>query len=218
MTDVITLEDGEVLDIAAYPLPDGIEDQTFNRELMARAMDVSVVTITKWIDEGMPVLQRGGNGQSYEFLFSQCYAWRLWREGRDAASRQAKLSNANQMAMLFLGQEDTADRPNLTPKEVREWSEAELIRNKAAEQRGELVRTAHVTRVLDNVLSGARNAIANAPDWLEQEFSLGPHQVEKSQTYFDGLLDEMRHQIIAAGFKAAPVLPLAPRAQSQTAD
>lgn len=210
MQHTITLESGEVLDLASYPLPDGIEDCTFNREQLAKAMNVSTVTITKWIDQGMPVHQRGGNGQPYEFLFSHCYAWRRWREDQDANTRKIKDDRAAQIAMMFLGDDEEADDVSrtLTAKEVREWSEAELARNRAAEQRGELVRRAQMQDVLDNILVSFRTAVMNLPDWLEQEFSLSPKQVDKAQVFCDGILDETRRQIREAEFEPADVVDL----------
>ncbi|UWQ77617.1 terminase small subunit [Leisingera sp. S132] len=208
MSELLTLESGQVIDLSLYPLPEGIEDETFNREQLARAMAVSVVTITKWIDAGMPVLSMGGNGTSYEFLFSHCYAWRKWREAGEAQERKAKLDSAAQKAMLFINDAEEDDRPALSPKEVREWSEAELIRNKAAEQRGELVRRAQVESVLDHVLISFRNAMMNLPDWLEQEFGLSPLQVDKAQSFCDGILEDTRHNIREAGFSPADVVRL----------
>lgn len=208
MSNTIKLDTGEVLDLDAYPLPDGIADDVFNRELLARAMSVSTVTISKWIDLGMPVAQRGGNGQAYEFRLSECYAWRMWREGREADQRRAKESNANQMAMMFLNETEEPERAALSPKEVREWSEAELIRNKAAEQRGELVRAQQVQEVFDHILASFRNAVMNLPDWLEQEFSLSPHQVDKAQRFCDGILSETRRQVSDFGFEAADVVTM----------
>ncbi len=195
MSRLIKLENGEVLDLDEYPLPDSVEDETFNLELMAKAMGTSTVTISRWIDLGMPVQQRGGNGQSYELRFSHCYAWRKWRDRAESEAQKTLEESARQKAMLFLNEGDASDRPHLSPKDIREWSEAELIRNKAALQRGELVRASHVTEVFDLVLSTARNALVTAPDWLEQEFSLSPTQVEKAQAYFDGVLAEMRHKM-----------------------
>lgn len=215
MSQVIELDSGEELDLSLYPLPDGIEDETFNRDQLARAMAVSVVTITKWVDAGMPVASRGGNGQSYQFLFSHCYAWRMWREAGEAMERQAKLDSASQKAMLFINDAEEEDRPALSPKEVREWSEAELIRNKAAEQRGDLVRRAHVEGMLDQVMVSFRNAIMNLPDWLEQEFGLSPHQVDKAQTFCDGILDDARHTIRQGSFQTAEVQRMPARQEQE---
>lgn len=206
MSNLITLDSGEVLDLSAYPLPEGEEDETFNLEFMAKAMDTTTVTLSRWIDQGMPVKQRGGNGQSYELVFSHCYAWRKWRERSDTDARLAVEKKAEQKALLFLNESAPADGPRMTAKEVREWSEAELIRNKAAIQRGELVRVHMVVEMLEHVMVTVRNSINSAPDWLEQEFSLSPTQVAKSETYFDGILEEMRHQMVARDVAPADVI------------
>lgn len=208
MTETITLMDGEVLDLSLYPLPEGIEDDVFNVDLMAKAMGVSTVTLGKWIDQGMPVQKQGGNGQSYELKFSQCFAWRKWKENQDRSAKRSMERRAEQKAMLFLGDDSAAPASTLSAKEIREWSEAELLRNKLAEQKGQLVRVAPVQDLLDGLMVTLCNGLANAPDYLEQEFSLSPPQVVKAQVYFDNLLAEINKQISDGNFQAASVVPL----------
>lgn len=217
MSDLITLESGDVLDLSAYPLPDGEEDRTFNIELMSVAMGRSTKTIRDWIAIGMPVKQRGGNGQSYELVFSQCYAWRKWRDQSEEAYQKSLKKDAEQKALLFLNEAAPAGGPRMTAKEVREWSEAELIRNKAAMQRGELVRVHLVVDMLEHLLVTVRNSVNSAPDWLEQEFSLNPTQVAKSETYFDGILEEMRHQIVVREIVPADLIALPDHAKMDAA-
>ncbi len=211
VSNVITLDSGEQLDLAAYPLPEGVDDEVFNIELMAQAMNTSTNTISKWISSGMPVVQQGGNGRSYELSFHQCYAWRNWKDAGEAAEVRQKQKNAAQKAMLFRG-EDEFDQGSVTAglsaKEVREWSLAELDRNRAAMARGELVRTADVQRMLEGLLISARNALVNAPDYLEQEFGLNARQVDKAEDYFDGIIDEMRRQIEGGGYQPGEVVSL----------
>lgn len=212
MSELITLDGGEVLDLSAYPLPEGVKDEILNLEDLAESMRTSTNTIRKWISQGMPVKQNGSNGQAYELQFSHCYAWRLWIDEKAAASRRALSARNSERAQLFLGIDDPAQSAGMTPKEVREWSEAELIRNKAALQRGELVRAFQVQEVFDGLLVATRNVITSAPDYLEQEFSLTPAQVVKAEEYFDALLSELRKQIAAAGFVPAAVVSLQDRA------
>lgn len=212
MTGLITLESGEVIDLSRYPLPDGIEDEVYNIQLMAKAMNTSTVTVNKWIDAGMPVESRGGNGRSYELRFSHCYAWRKWREGKDDAAAKAKANSAAQKALLFVGEEeDGSAESTLSAKEVREWSEAVLIRDKAALQRGDLLKRSDVQQVMENLLGTVRRTITNMPDWLEQEFSLSPRQADKAQTYADGLLDELRLQLERQGYQTADVIDFGDR-------
>ena len=211
MSNVITLDSGEELDLAEYPLPEGVDEEVFNIELMAQAMNTSTNTISKWISSGMPVVQQGGNGRSYELSFHQCWAWRKWKDASDAAEAQTKQKNAAQKALLFRGEDgldEGSPTAGLSAKEVREWSEAELIRNKAAVARGELVRTSDVQLMLEGLLVSARNALVNAPDYLEQEFGLNARQVDKAEDYFDGVMDEMRRQIEDGGYNPGEVVSL----------
>lgn len=210
MADTVKLESGEVLDLSAYPLPDGVEDMVVSQKLIAKGLNVSVVTIAKYIDDGMPVKKAGGNGVEYEFQLSHCYAWKLWRKAEAEARDKLESDNAAQLALTFLGGDDEVDasRAALSPKQMREYSEAELVRNKAAEQRGELVRVRDVQMAVEDVLSVFRGALTGLPDWMESEFSLSPSQVEKAETYCDGVLVQCRHRIADGGLNDGEVVPL----------
>jgi hypothetical protein len=134
----------------------------------------------------------------------------MWREQREISEAAAKANSASQKAMLFVGEgEENSPEATMSAKEIREWSEAVLIRDKAAQQRGDQVKRSDVVEMLDHLLGTVRNTVMNAPDWLEQEFSLSPRQAEKAQDYFDGLLDEMRLQLERRGYQAAQVVSIA---------
>ena len=208
MPDLLTLSTGEVLDVAAYPLPEGMDDETYNREDLADVMKVSTPTINDWVRKGMPVSEIGSNGRSYEFVFSQCYAWRMWRAEQDARDREEKAKRKSEHSSLFLNLEEDEQPATLTAREVREWSEAELVRNKAAEQRKELLAREPVQAVMDTVMVSFRNALLGVPDFLEQEFGLSPRDVAKTQDYCDSILDETRRQITEAGLESGAVVEL----------
>ncbi|WP_428516294.1 hypothetical protein [Roseovarius sp.] len=211
MANIITLENGEEIDVDAFPLPEGVSDELFNMTQIAKAMNTSTVTITRWIDQGFPIHQKGGNGQAYEFRLSHCYAWRMWREQSDAADRARKDELAGQLAMQFLGGEEEAGhlKTQLSPKEMKAHLEVEMVRNQAALQREELVKKAHVERVLEGVLITFRQAMTNLPDYMEQEFSLSPIQVEKAEKYCDSLLHDIRLQMSEARFAVGEVVSVA---------
>jgi len=190
----IELDNGETLSVDAYPLPDGIEDTVLNRSLLAQAMAVSEPTISKWVSAGMPVLSRGGNGTSYEFQLSHCYAWRMWQKECNDRARRRAADVAQQMAMTFLNDAE-ADEISMTPQDVRAWAEAELVRARAEEQRGDLVRRHRVERLLQSMISITRDALVGYGDFLEAELGLAPREVEIAQTRADQLLTELRLEI-----------------------
>lgn len=216
MSDLITLEGGEVLDLSEYPLPDDVADTLMNKAELAKAMNVALPTLDKWITQRMPVHDRGGNGRSYAFQLSHCYAWRMNRAEGEAAKRARNNEIADQLAMHFLGIADDDDKePMMSARDMRDWAETEIKRNQAAEQRGDLVRTRAVERLLEDLLVAVRRGITGLPDWVEQEFSLSPTQVEKAQNYCDGLLDEMRNQIERTGFGSGQVVEIEGAAEPQ---
>ncbi|MBK5924772.1 hypothetical protein CCR90_13540 [Rhodovulum sulfidophilum] len=96
-----------------YPLPEGVEDTAMNRAQIARALDVSDNTISKWIAQGMPVLEEGGNGREYAFSPADCYAWRRHRDAEARAAKAAADRSASQLAMAFrnLDEEDANASP-----------------------------------------------------------------------------------------------------------
>lgn len=208
--DAITLGDGTVLVVADYPLPDGVDDAVLNRGQLAKAMRVSENTITNWVGDGLPVQAQGSNGQAYEFQMSHCYAWRM-RRSADEKTRQAKGdAAAQQMALTFLNQtESIDDEPFLTAKQIKEWAEAEYQRNRAAEQRGDLVRADGVRRVMEQLVVDFCGAINVLPDFAEQEFGLSPAQAARFQVRCDGVIEEAALTIQRNGLASGAVVSMA---------
>ncbi len=178
-----------------YPLPAGQPDETVNRGQCATALGVSEPMITRYLDQGLPVLERGGNGQAYEFRLSEVFAWKMWRDAESQAVRQRADNAAQQMALLFLNDQDGPAQNAMSPKEIREWSEAEMIRNRAAEQRGELVRRNRVEALFEEVLAEFRQQIVTLVDFAEMEFALTAPQVDKLQRRCDSTLEQARIQL-----------------------
>lgn len=210
---LITLADGGVLDVSAWPLPDEVEDGVLNRAQLARAFNVSENTITKWTGQGMPVLSEGQNGVAYEFQLSHCYAWRM---ERDAKAREAKTRGdqlAAQAALAFRNlDEDQAEREaELTADDLRKWSEAEYHRNRVAEQRGDLVRADAMRQLLETILVAFGNALDTMPDFAELNFGLTSDQVAQMQDRCDSVRMEVRDTIERALMRPAAVLPFGQR-------
>lgn len=194
MSVQITLADGGVLDVGAWPLPQGVEDGIVNRAQLSIAFSVSENTITKWIQIGMPVLSAGQNGVSYEFKLSHCWAWKQSRDDEARAAKRRGDQLAAQAAMAFrnLDADAAEDEADLTAGDVRAWSEAEYARNRVAEQRGDLVRADRVQVVLEDLLVGFRTAITTLPDWAEVELGLDAPAVAHLQTRCDEILKDAR--------------------------
>lgn len=179
-----------------FPLPVGVEDVVVNRTELAKGLNVSENTLTKWLARGMPCLQEGGNGRDYQFQLSECFAWRMAVQEQDRAAKARAEAAANQLAMHFANDDDTPEEEaRLTPREIKEQSEAHIIRMKAAEMRGELVRVEAVRRVFERMLDRVRRNMITLPDFCEREFGLSPDQVQALERRAYTVMTDMRRDI-----------------------
>lgn len=213
MPDLVTLADGEVLDVSAWPLPDGTEDGVLNRTQLARAFNVTENTITKWMGQGMPVLTEGQNGVAYEFRLSHCYAWRQQRDDKARAAKARGDQIAAQAALAFRNLDDDQEEAEagLTADEIRKWSLAEYDRNRLAEQRGDLIRADRTRAVMEEVLVMVATSLETLPDYLEMKFGLSTEQVAQVVERTDELRDEIKGKIDALLSRPASVIPISGR-------
>ncbi|WP_339109258.1 DUF1441 family protein [Thioclava sp. GXIMD4216] len=211
MDTLVTLSDGSVLDVARFPLPEGLTDGVMNRAQLAVAFNVSENTVTKWVGQGMPVETAGQNGVSYEFQLSHCYAWRRAREqqSRESKARGDALAMQASLAFRNLDEEQEEEEGGLTAKQLREWSEAEYHRNRVAEQRGELVRAAKVSELLEDLIGVVATALGTMPDHLERDLGLGVEEVAKVEARCDQVVMKMRNMIELSIMGTAQVTQLA---------
>lgn len=200
-----------------FPLPPEVEDQVVNRTQLAKALNASEPTLSKWLAKGMPCIQEGGNGRDYEFQLSDCYAWRMAVLEEDRAAKARADAAAAQLAMQFANDEaiDEAEA-RLSPREVREQSEAQLIRMRAAEARGDLVRTERVRTVFEGMLERVRVTLITMPDFAEREFGLTPAQVEVLERRCFGAMTDLR-QMLEELITGGDVVELDRRAETRDA-
>ena len=212
MSEPLTLGDGSVLDVAAYPLPGGLVDDgtLLNRVQLARAFSVSENTITKWVSQGMPVMSEGQNGVSYEFRLSHCWAWRAARDEKARAAKAQGDQMAAQAALAFrnLDDDQAEAEAELTADDLKKWSEAEYHRNRVAEQRGDLVRADRVRAALEDIFVAVGAEMDTLPDFAEMQFGLSAAQVAQVQERCDQLRLEMRRKIEALLARGGSVIAL----------
>lgn len=194
MSSIFTLADGSVVDLSRFPLPEGVEDGVLNRAQLALAFNMSENTISKWVLQGMPVQAAGQNGVAYEFCLSHCWAWKQSRDEEAMAAKRRGDQLATQAALAFRNLDADEDEANshMTAAEVRAWAEAEYHRNRAAEQRGELMRTSRVQQAVEDLIVAFGTAMDTLPDWAELEFGLTPDQVQQLQDKADAIRQEAR--------------------------
>ena len=182
----------------------GGAEPLLNRAQLASCFNVSENTIDKWRVKGMPVEVEGGNGVAYGFLFSACRAWHEETREAEAAEKRAADEFVAQQRMDFLGVKKEDQKAGLSPAQMRELAQAELVWMQAAERRGALVQVDEIVDLLDTVFTELRAGLDNQPDWLEREFSLDGPDVERVVAYNDEVLRSIQAAIEAAALSEAP--------------
>jgi phage terminase Nu1 subunit (DNA packaging protein) len=182
----------------------GGDEPLLNRAQIAQIFNVSENTIDKWRSKGMPVEVEGGNGVAYGFLFSRCKAWFEETQARAAAEKQQADEFVAQQRMEFLGIKKDDQKAGLTPAQMRELAQAELLWMQAAERRRSLVQVDEIVELLDTVFSEVRAGLDGQPDWLEREFSLSGEDVERVVSYNDEVLRSIKSAIEAAALSERP--------------
>ncbi|MGA0617566.1 hypothetical protein [Paracoccus sp. KR1-242] len=215
MSELLTLSDGSVLDLARYPLPDGVEDDgtPLNRVQLAAAFRVSVNAVTDWVNKGMPVMSSGQNGVAYEFRLLHCWAWRQDRDDRTRATKLRADELASQAALAFrnLDEDQAEEEGHLSADELRKLSEAEYHRNRVAEQRGDLLRADRVRALTEDMLVAFGTAMDNLPDFAEMNFGLTATQVAQLEEYCDQVRGEAKRLIEERVSRAGSVVAISGR-------
>lgn len=190
----LTEKDVERL-VGEFPLPEGVEDVVMNREEMAEAMAVSINTISKWITQGMPVLQQGENGKAYELQLSQCWAWRqASRRADDIRSKAVKNAQAQlRLAIVGGAAGDTID--GLEPRQKKEIYEAQMMQEQFLSHRNSLMKRDDVRELLTDLLALTRDTLEAAPDRVERIEAMPPKSVQAFADLVEELIGELRMRI-----------------------
>ena len=125
-------------------------------------------------------------------------------EARAAAEKRAADDFVAQQRMAFLGIDKKDQKAGLSPAQMRELAQAELVWMQAAERRRSLVQVDEMVELLDLVFGEVRAGLDGLPDWLEREFSLSGEDVERVVAYNDGILRAIKIAIEAAALRERP--------------
>lgn len=199
-----TVEDwpGLVDWLAAHPLPEG-KDMDVNLTELSTVFGVSTNTVKSWLTqtEGrMPYVAKGSNGREYVLRLSWCFAWRQNQEAQ-------KQSRANDLAklqgQLFGVESDNTDQ-GLTPKQVREVSEARIKHAEAQKLLGRLTEIEGVYGLFDRVFVMFRDSAMGMSDRLERELGLTPPQARQVDRAMDEMLtaltDGLKEEVIGRDY------------------
>ncbi len=99
---------------------------------------------------------RGGNGVPYGFLFSACKAWFDETQARTAAEKKVADEFVAQQCLTFVGVDKKDEKAGLSPAQMRELAQAELVWMQAAKQRPALVQVDEMVDLLETIFTKVR--------------------------------------------------------------
>ncbi|MBB2841287.1 UNVERIFIED_ORG: phage terminase Nu1 subunit (DNA packaging protein) [Rhizobium etli] len=178
-----------------YSLPEGVEDCVMSREELAETLQVSLNTVSAWLSKGMPMLQEGGPGRSYELQLSACFAWRQAQKADDdLRSAQVKRAQAAMRLALVGGAAgDTIEA--LDPKTRREIMAAQIEQERFQRERNQLMRRDDVLEMMELVYGIIRDRMNAAPDLIERRNALEPKLVQELIDACDDIVSDVRGAI-----------------------
>lgn len=200
--------------VARHPLPKGVPDADMNQADMAAALQVTVNTLGKWVDDDtFPVAQRGGMGKPYILRLSHCWAWKQERDAQEAVRRAHNQNAIDKLNAHFLGLDLEDDGATLSAKDRRALADADFAHSRAAHMRRQLVRLDEVVELMEAVFSIVRNGIEGMPDRLERELGLKPEQVDLVDRVGSDILNSVVQKIEDAELEERNIADVQPSNQ-----
>ena len=194
MADEIT-DDLAVL-LERYPLPEGMNDEPMSLDEMAQFLNLSTTSMGQLVKEpSFPVIERGGHGRPYRLRPSHCWAWNKARLDADHDRQRAAARNIELAQATFLGLDVEDGGEVLSAADRRKLAEADIMHNKAAQMRRQLVPLGEVLGMLESTFAVIRNGCENLPDRLERELALKPEEVAAVARAVNDTLTEMARGI-----------------------
>lgn len=177
-----------------------------NGEELAEAVGTSTNTIREWrspneFEGGLPVKQQGGNGKPYVYDLDKCVDWVKRRrehfETVDAEKQQA-ISAAQEELELEGGSGDD-ETAGLSSRQRTEYYNAELARNKAALERGELIEADKVSAEFEETFQMTARFLQALPDNVERDIGLDPAAVEAMRQSIDAFQATLARELMRRG-------------------
>lgn len=168
-----------------------------SKEGIAQACDVSLPTVTKWLNDakiklaqdpdwtGCPVKIWGGNGKSFEIDLAKLNAWHQEIEtaAREEEARQQEAIAQNQSSLDLEG--GNVEGEAALPLKIRkQGAETVLAEHKAQTERGQLTRSDDAQAEFERVFKFVSTRLQGFPDWLQRtaNLSVEAHALVQDQT------------------------------------
>ena len=175
------------------------EEALLTLEEMAQALGKSVPTTRQMMKDGAPVERDGSNGRPYGLSLS---AWQSWISAR---SQLAQQEDGRRRAMIAQGQLSLeggeARGDHAVSADIRkEFYQAELLHNKVARERGELVEAIRLRQVDDLRMRFVATFLQGLPDYLAKRCTLDTGLVAEVVAAVDEFQERLARHLMDTDF------------------
>ena len=150
-----------------------LDDRITNKSGVARFFEVTPKTVDSWIRDGMPVIQRGPRGKSWQIDLLEVARWRF-------ASR------------LTPG---GLDPETLPPGERKLWYDGETRRRELQVRDGKLLDAAETAERISTSFNAIAQTMWSLPDNLERTAGLTPEQAEAVEKTVHGAMTDLAERL-----------------------
>lgn len=183
---------------------DGDDDKLLNRDQTARALTVALPTLDRMVRDGCPLRREGGNGRPHGFYLPEVWAWREGRAAAEAEERRRQDEQIAQAQLALSGGEVHGDYA-LPLNKRREFFAAELMRHKVARERGELVPSADLYQVFEQLLTANARFLQALPERLGREMGWDMTTIAVCQAAVDEHQETFARLLMARRLLDAPI-------------
>lgn len=167
-----------------------------NRRDTATFFKVSEPTVDRWIADGCPVAERGGNGVAYQFDVYQVQAWRAERAAEEHEADEEKRRQISEAQINLFGDRHADDVLDpMSPAAQKVMLEAQLRRVQLGRERGTLLVAAELKLPLAGALQSLRDQLRAMPETIGRQHGLADPVVVAIAASVDNALDELVDKI-----------------------
>ena len=142
-----------------------------NKMGIAQFFGVSLPTVNSWLNSGMPFVQKGDRGVSWEFDLAEVAKWHF----RSGVSSDGP----------------AIDPETLPPGERKQWYEGEAKRRDLQIRDRELIESQELEQSLGVAYAAVAQSLLSLPDYLERRAGLSPEQAEIAEAAIHEVMDTL---------------------------
>lgn len=157
-----------------------------NRSQLAEVMGVTMATITAWVQRGMPVVERGGQGKQWAFDTADCIRWKVEQAVGEVLDPDGT------------GVPKAAGSAFEIARARKMQADAEAAEIKLEELRRRVVAVDEAVRIANDVFGAVRAKLLGLPTKLATKLAAATSRDDAKTILTDGVNDALEELVFDA--------------------